>query len=357
MNLLEIRTKFIDQSGRFNLVVDTINYADNGANFFIQAGQRYLDSVLPNRKEIGRYVKDISTNQTKLVMRYVRGIDSVYVKASGEDRVELDRKAYSWLLKEYGEDFGAKALGKATFTGQPTAEETFNVDAVTFTYKASGASGETEINLGSTVSETITNTVTILNANPVVNILVTTSQVSATEYIVEYKNIGTAGNAISFNNSLTNVTFDGSAFLGGTTLGRVTGLDTGTPTYFSSIQSLPSPQLTVNNMGSTETFELLFGTTKHKEDGILFLPPADGAYTMTVFGRFFSVLSDDLDTSYHSEMYPELLLMAASMALEVMYRNTQGVNDWLFSMDKWLRGADHDLAEEEIVLSGLEMKG
>jgi len=43
MNLLEIRTEFIKQSGRYDLVTDATSWADNGANFYINSGQDYLD--------------------------------------------------------------------------------------------------------------------------------------------------------------------------------------------------------------------------------------------------------------------------------------------------------------------------
>ena len=33
MNLLQLRTQFINDSGRFDLVVDTTDYVDNGANY------------------------------------------------------------------------------------------------------------------------------------------------------------------------------------------------------------------------------------------------------------------------------------------------------------------------------------
>ena len=40
MNLLQIRTKFVQLSGRYDLVVDAAggDYSDNGADFFINAG-------------------------------------------------------------------------------------------------------------------------------------------------------------------------------------------------------------------------------------------------------------------------------------------------------------------------------
>ncbi len=69
------------------------------------------------------------------------------------------------------------------------------------------------------------------------------------------------------------------------------------------------------------------------------------------------MLTSDVDVSYHSEMYPELLLMASLLALEAFYRNTQGVNDWFSSMQIWLKGQDHDLVREEGVLAGTQMRG
>ncbi len=42
MTLLQVRTNFITDSGRNDLVVDLTDYADRGANRFINAGQRCL---------------------------------------------------------------------------------------------------------------------------------------------------------------------------------------------------------------------------------------------------------------------------------------------------------------------------
>ena len=46
MNLLEIRTQFVKTSGRYDLVVDSVDYADNGADFYINAGQKFLDQLV-----------------------------------------------------------------------------------------------------------------------------------------------------------------------------------------------------------------------------------------------------------------------------------------------------------------------
>lgn len=45
MNLLEIRTKLAEQSGRYDLVTP-VTFADNGMDFHITAGQKYLDKLV-----------------------------------------------------------------------------------------------------------------------------------------------------------------------------------------------------------------------------------------------------------------------------------------------------------------------
>ena len=245
--LAQIRQDFVKKNGRFDLVVDTDAYADNGANFYIQVGQRLLDSILPHRKSLGRYVKDLTADDYKLMMKYVRSIDSVYVKTSGEDRAEVERKSYSWLIEEYGDD--------------------------------------------------------------------------------------------------------------------IANIDTGTPLYYSPIQSIISPEqkdLTDANYTSEFTYDygdIMFGSERYQKDGITFRPPADKVYTMTVFAHFFSLLSADADISYHSEMYPELLLMASNWAIEAFYRNSQGMLDWEHSMNKIIKGIDHDLVRAEMALAGNQMRG
>ena len=68
-------------------------------------------------------------------------------------------------------------------------------------------------------------------------------------------------------------------------------------------------------------------------------------------------MENDADVSYHSEMYPELSVMASLLALEAFYRNRAGVNDWFSSMDLWLKGIDHDLVIEEMAQAGTQMRG
>ena len=46
MNLLDIRKKVVQLSGRYDLVVDAVDYADNGMDFYINAGMSMLDKLV-----------------------------------------------------------------------------------------------------------------------------------------------------------------------------------------------------------------------------------------------------------------------------------------------------------------------
>lgn len=347
MNLLNLRTQWVEKNGRYDLVIDTTNYADNGANFYLQVGQRILDAIFPVRKQPGKLVIDLATGQSSLLMKHLRSIDSVYIEASGITRDDLSRKPYSWLIEQYGDDFGQKAIGKITFGGQPSAGEAITIDTETYTFN-------TDMDIGTTLTATIDNFVTAINAaSSIVNL----QRISSTEVIVTYYLVGTAGNAIAWSTTAGNLTLDGSGYLGGTIAGRANQITTGTPLYYAPIITTPHPYLTLSNIGSLNTSDLLLGYDKHQWDGLLFMPPANQAYTMTVFAHFFTVLSSDLDTSYYSEQYPEACMLAANMAVEMFYRNQTGVREIFESLKIILDGVDKDLVLSEMALSGNQMRG
>lgn len=77
MSLLEIRQKFIESSGRTDLVVDTTSLVDAGANWFIQAGQRYLDHMLETGNARARYFGKLDANRNTIKIPRARVIESV----------------------------------------------------------------------------------------------------------------------------------------------------------------------------------------------------------------------------------------------------------------------------------------
>ena len=63
---------------------------------------------------------------------------------------------------------------------------------------------------------------------------------------------------------------------------------------------------------------------------------------------FGDTLTDDSDTSYWSEEYPELLIFASCYMMEVFYRNREGMADWMSSMNTILDEVDWDFNLEQI---------
>jgi len=109
------------------------------------------------------------------------------------------------------------ARGTLTLTGQPSNNETWVVNSTTITAKTSGA-GTDEFDIGGSVGVTITNIVATINADS------ESSNAHAWDgtgdtVVVEWLSKGTAGNAITFTEALSNATIDGSGTLGGTHAG------------------------------------------------------------------------------------------------------------------------------------------
>jgi phage tail sheath gpL-like len=117
-----------------------------------------------------------------------------------------------------------KATATLTFTGAPTADETFVVCGVTFTAKDSGATGD-QFNIGANVTATAANVVTAVNASASTDV---TGAViaSSSEGVVTFTALvaGTAGNGFVLTESMTNATR--VDFAGGTN-GTTTSLAAG----------------------------------------------------------------------------------------------------------------------------------
>ena len=90
----------------------------------------------------------------------------------------------------------------------------------------------------------------------------------------------------------------------------------------------------------------MFGSS-YGYNGILFRPVADTTYTISVLANWFSVLENDSDKCFWSEVYPSVLIQATLLAIEVFYRNSTGVKDMVAAIEPMLRGIEMDLAREE----------
>jgi len=232
MNLLQIRQQFRTISGRHDLV--NLDGSDNGANFYINEGSRYLDRLDENQKSWASRFVWLQAGLWGVQFEYCRAIKEVWVSSTTE-RWQLEKKRLQDLRSEYMSEMPSERD-----TGDPL-------------YYAP----------------------------------------TLTRYIPEDAEVGDIESFIGF-----------------------VDIPTGDAHLFNSI---------------------------------LIAPPADELLSVEIVGLFYNTSLDaDTDENYWSVAHPMLLIMAAMRYVEVINRNTQGVNDWEAVISRDIATIGFDLVEELI---------
>lgn len=99
MNLLEVRTQFTKLSGRYDLV-DAV-FADNGADYFIKAGLKFLDRKVEFDKDISKFFKQFAIGDYFAEFEDYRTTDRMYF-ATSSGRVELAYLAPAEMQARFG---------------------------------------------------------------------------------------------------------------------------------------------------------------------------------------------------------------------------------------------------------------
>lgn len=233
MSLLNIRKDFIEFSGREDLVTDTVAYADNGADKFIRAGQRWLDRTFTIGKQEARLFSTLAIGDWYSLLTSCRAVHEVWMSNLTNGKWKLDRVDISELRRCVGDDPGSIDAGQS------------------LTYSTASLRSIPEV----------VGTITIDKFGSVV--------------------YSTTGNHYTFN-------------------------------------------------------------------GLVWLPPIDAITTLEVQGNFYQpILTNNTDLNYWSEEEPFVLVLAACRALEISYRNNQGVSDWEAAISRELIGLEFDLADQE----------
>lgn len=236
MNLLQVRQWFIRESGRYDLVTDVSSWADNGANAYINAGQKMLDRRVDLRKSTGRHFANLAVGENVVAFQASRAIKEVWTFGSGVPRKKLILKDMQWLRSEYSD-----------------------------------------------------------MENP----------------------------------------------------------ENGVPEYYTPgiFRLAPDETMsaTIGDLDVISGYLDLLVEDHFAYNGIVIFPPTDTAITVETWGLFYSQeLSSDESNSFWSVVHPELLVMAAQCIVEQFNRNSEGVKDWMSSIDMALRDITNDFVEEEI---------
>lgn len=99
MSLLTARTKFVKLSGRYDLVSSPTAFTpDNGANAYIQAGQKFLDDL--QETKFYWYKINLSIGQAVVDLSFARAIKEVWI-ADATSRTQLEKKDLGWIKENY----------------------------------------------------------------------------------------------------------------------------------------------------------------------------------------------------------------------------------------------------------------
>lgn len=247
MNLLAFRQLFRTLTGRYDLV--NADGSDNGANFFINAGQKYLDRTVDIPQAKGRVFKDVVAGQYLVKFQNTRSILEV------------------WCIG----DNGTGVYDRLPLRKYPM-DELRGVDPRTLE-----------------------------------------------QFYVE----------------------------------MFSDMDQDRPTYYSPALLRLQP----DSDGGVGGFMDVLAEGHQYYNGVMFMPPADGNYSIEIVGNFYSLeMSSDTDHTYWTDVHPSILIQATMREVEIMHRNREGVADWTSAVQEGVVGIDMD-GVAEMITDATEMEG
>jgi len=128
------------------------------------------------------------------------------------------------------------------------------------------------------------------------------------------------------------------------------GIDSGSPLYYSPTVTRHIPEaIPADDFESFAGYVDVISADHYAYNTVLISPPTDEKLLVEVKGLFYTAeLIEDTDKSYWSEVHPNVLVMATLREIEIINRNTQGVNDWDNAIAAAVSGIGKDLVEELI---------
>jgi len=128
--------------------------------------------------------------------------------------------------------------------------------------------------------------------------------------------------------------------------GLISETDQGTPLYYTPLSVRSTEDTDMDNLGA------FFNHTKDASDAyrsILMLPPPDEAIVVELTGIFYAdVLTEETDTNFWTNNYPDLFLMAILYKLETFNRSDRAIKYWRDTLDAELIQIDMNMVSEEV---------
>ena len=309
--LAEVRADFIRATERYDLITsgDISTNADNGANAWINRGQRYLDQRVEHVKTIRRHQVLLPLGAFQILIPGLIAASRVQIAEAGEGRADI---SLNYATAADFRQVENSALFSDYGSGKPSA---WTDNVITLS-----SALQDKVATDYSATKTITDAT---NASPIV-------VTSGSHNLVDHEGVvitEVAGN-IAANGpfQIDNVTDDTFELVGSTGDGAYTSGGTITPTIL-------------------DYEDINFGFD-YEERGILFNTKADGNYTIILFGKFFSrTLAADSDVSFWTKEHDNLLVMASALQLEKTMQVRARNQYWLEAMAPDILELDKSLAE------------
>jgi hypothetical protein len=109
MDYYLLRKKFCELSGRYDLM--NTDYTDNGADFFINAGQRHLDRLQSTGKMKAKNVQPITAGTIQVKVAGLRSVLDVFIGNTTEGLIKLQKASLSYLRQYYAEQLSGLDQG------------------------------------------------------------------------------------------------------------------------------------------------------------------------------------------------------------------------------------------------------
>lgn len=137
--------------------------------------------------------------------------------------------------------------------------------------------------------------------------------------------------------------------------GELSELSQATPLYWApAVNKLSPNQASLTSATYTTEFsydadDINFDDTDWSYDTILFYPPANQTYTISVLGKFWEKrLTANSDVNFWTEQFEQTLIEAARYILERNQRNRAGAEEHLAYIRADLKGLLDDFLDEEL---------
>jgi len=367
MNLAELTMRFRSLSGHEELTDDEIR-------FFLNSGQDWIDMQVNSKATFGSHPVDIAADDITATFTRCKSVEAVEIFDADDGRSELEPTTLQNIRDEYAAPLSDLTTGipvkwaiaalRLSPDTRPKGPEVisnqrFETGSTDWTLGTGWSHDSTEKRMEKTAGSA--SDLTQASADQA-NILV-----DANVYRVVVELTVDAG-SITPKLGTTSGTARTESGVYTETITCSGGLDfdlAADASFAGSVDSVSIQEVQVAaDISATYDVDAVLADQQDLYNGIVFYPPADETYTLTIFGEWFA---DEFvgpgDTSWWSVNFPLALIYAAHMIMEAAnFKNEEGARVWERRLAPYLDRVPMMRIKEKVAMQsdvgyGLRMRG